>query len=82
MKINLEITDASIIFGEKAVEDLNTKELVPKMVLRRRLTRASKLVIELMSKVEFNQGRIIFGTGSINDLSCNYVWPVSGEQRL
>lgn len=63
MKINIEITDASIIFAEKIVEDLNTKELVPKMVLRRRLTRASKLVIELMSKVEFNQGRIIFGTG-------------------
>ena len=63
MKINLEITDASIIYDEKKIEDLNTKELVPKMVLRRRLTRASKLVIELMSRVEFNQGRIIFGTG-------------------
>ena len=63
MKINLEITDASIIYDEKKIKDLNTKELVPKMVLRRRLTRASKLVIELMSRVEFNQGRIIFGTG-------------------
>ncbi|MAD41101.1 MAG: hypothetical protein CL623_01745 [Arcobacter sp.] len=63
MKINLEIIDASNIFAQKSVEDLNTKELVPKMVLRRRLTRASKLVIELMSKVEFTQGRIIFGTG-------------------
>lgn len=63
MKINIEIIDASLIFAKKIVEDLNTKELVPKMVLRRRLTRASKLLIELMSKVEFNKGRIIFGTG-------------------
>lgn len=62
MKINLEILNASYIFDEKEITNLNTKELVPKMMVRRRLTRASKLVIELLSKVNFKQGRIIFGT--------------------
>ena len=62
MKINLEIIDAKFIFAEKSIEDLNTKVLVPKMVLRRRLTRSSKLVIELLSKINTNKERIIFGT--------------------
>ena len=62
MRINLEILEASYLFGEKEVEDLNTKELVPTMVLRRRLTPAAKLIIELMSKVDFKVGRIIYGT--------------------
>lgn len=62
MKINLEILSASYLFGEKEVENLNTKELVPAMILRRRLTRASKLIIELMSNVGFKEGRIIYGT--------------------
>lgn len=62
MKINLEIIDAEFIYAEKSIENLNTKEIVPKMVLRRRLTRSSKLVIELMSKINTNKERIIFGT--------------------
>lgn len=62
MKINLEILDASYIFANEAVSDLNTKKLVPKMVLRRRLTRASKLVIELMENIDAKDKRIVFGT--------------------
>lgn len=62
MKINLEILSSAYLFGEKEIENLNTKELVPAMLLRRRLTRASKLVIELISKVDFTDGRIIYGT--------------------
>jgi hypothetical protein len=62
MKINLEILAASYLFGKEEVENLNTKELVPTMVLRRRLTRSAKLIIELISKVDFKDGRIIYGT--------------------
>jgi len=62
MKINLEILNASYIFDEKEITDLNIKELVPKMIIRRRLTRASKLVLELISNTDFKDGRIIFGT--------------------
>lgn len=63
MKINLEIIDAAFLYDEKEITNLNTKELVPKMVLRRRLTRASRLLIELIAKVGFENGRIIYGTG-------------------
>ena len=63
MKINLEILDASYIYNEIEVENLKTKEIVPKMILRRRLTKASKLVLELMNNVNFQHGRIVYGTG-------------------
>lgn len=62
MKINLEILDSAYLFGEKEIENLNTKEFVPTMVLRRRLTKAAKLVIELMNNVKFTDGRIVYGT--------------------
>ena len=62
MKINLEILESSYLFGDKEIENLNTKELVPTMVLRRRLTKAAKLVIELINNVKFDNGRIIYGT--------------------
>lgn len=62
MTINLEILNAAFLLAPTQVEDLNTKALVPKMVFRRRLTRASKLVVELMDKVDFKQGRIMYGS--------------------
>ena len=54
MIINLEILEASYIYDKEEVLNLNTKILVPKMIQRRRLTRASKLIIELISKINFN----------------------------
>lgn len=62
MNINLEILDASYLYAKDYIEELNTKQLVPKMILRRRLTRAAKLLIEVSSRVNFKQGRIIYGT--------------------
>jgi len=62
MKINLEIVNNAHLKAPILVEDLNTKILVPKMVFRRRLTRASKLAIELLHLVEFGKGRIIYGS--------------------
>lgn len=62
MEINLEILDATYIFNENEVKDLKTKELVPQMIFRRRLTRASKLLIELLSKIEIDNNRIIYGS--------------------
>lgn len=62
MKINLEITNSAYLLGKTLVEDLNTKVLVPKMVFRRRLTRASKLAVELIHKVNFEEGRIMYGS--------------------
>lgn len=62
MKINLEIIEAAFLYDKEEIKDLNTKELVPKMMLRRRLTRASKLFIELINKVGFKEGRVIYGS--------------------
>ena len=62
MNINLEILESAYLIGEQTIENLNTKELVPTMVFRRRLTQASKLIIELMNKVNFTQGRIMYGS--------------------
>lgn len=62
MNINLEILNSSYIYAPTQIEELNTKVLVPKMVTRRRLTRASKIAIYLNSLCEFEDGRIIFGS--------------------
>ena len=62
MNINLEILDAAYIFDEKEIENLRTKELVPKMVQRRRLTRAAKIVLFLADKISFEKGRIVYGS--------------------
>lgn len=62
MKINLEILGSAYLLGKKSLENLRTKELVPNMMVRRRLTRASKVVIELKDLVGFEDGRVICGS--------------------
>ena len=69
MKINLQILDSSYIYAPINIEELNTKKLVPKMVTRRRLTRAAKIAIYLADKVNFNQGRIVYGNSYGEPLS-------------
>lgn len=68
MRINLEILESAYVYAPKEIEALNTKELVPKMVTRRRLTRAAKIAIYLADKVSFLNGRIIYGS-SFGELS-------------
>lgn len=68
MTINLEILDSTYIYAPKEIEELNTKDLVPKMMVRRRLTRAAKIAIYLADKVSFTNGRIIYGS-SFGELS-------------
>ncbi|WP_309498420.1 beta-ketoacyl synthase chain length factor [Sulfurovum sp.] len=68
MRINLEILESAYVYAPKEIEELNTKELVPKMLTRRRLTRAAKLAIYLANKVSFLNGRIIYGS-SFGELS-------------
>jgi len=63
MTINLEILNATCIYDEKEILELKTKELVPKMVTRRRLTRAAKIAIFLANAVDFKVGRVIYGSG-------------------
>lgn len=68
MKINLEILDSAYVYAPREIGELNTKELVPKMVVRRRLTRAAKIAVYLVDKISFSKGRIIYGS-SFGELS-------------
>jgi hypothetical protein len=62
MKINLKILSTQFISAKDKCEDLEEKALVPKMMLRRRLTRSSKVAIYLASKVDYTNERIVFGS--------------------
>jgi len=68
MRINLEILESAYVYHHREIEELNTKELVPNMMTRRRLTRAAKIAIYLADKVSFLNGRIIYGS-SFGELS-------------
>ena len=60
--INLEIIDSAYVYADYEIEGLNIKTLVPKMMTRRRLTRAAKIAIYLSDKVDFKKGRIVYGS--------------------
>lgn len=63
MIVNLEILSSVSLLGKEHIEELNTKELVPQMLMRRRLTQASKLVIEAISKLDIKGNeRVICGS--------------------
>lgn len=62
MTLNLEIIDAAYVYAKAEIDTLNTKELVPKMVFRRRLTRAAKISVFLADRVNFSDGRIMYGS--------------------
>lgn len=63
MSINLEILSSAYLLGEPTLETLNTASIVPNMLMRRRLTRASKIAIELISKLNIQeQYRLICGS--------------------
>jgi len=63
MKINLKILSSHFVSAKEKCDNLDEKTLVPKMMLRRRLTRSSKIAIYLASKVGYTNERIVFGSG-------------------
>ena len=83
MKISLEILASAYLLGEKNVSELRTKELVPNMMLRRRLTRGAKLVVELCDRVGFHQGRILCGSayGELG-MSENILTAIKNEEPI
>lgn len=62
MKLNLEILDAHYIYEKDTIEELDMKRIVPKMMVRRRLTQNAKILLYLADKIASNQERIIFGS--------------------
>ena len=69
MKVNVEIVKKALIHNPIKIENLNEKELVKKMMIRRRLSRSSKILVYLANECDFKTGRIIYGSayGELGD---------------
>ncbi len=69
MKVNIEIVKKALVHDPLKIETLNEKELVKKMMTRRRLSRSSKILIYLANECEFKTGCMIYGSayGELGD---------------
>lgn len=69
MKVNIEIVKKALVHHPLRIDNLNEKELVKKMMIRRRLSRSSKILIYLANKCEFKTGSVIYGSsyGELGD---------------
>lgn len=84
MNINLEILSSAYLLGPKSLELARIKELVPTMMVRRRLTKAAKILVELYNSVEhFEGGRIICGSafGEL-ETTANILNAIKDEQPI
>lgn len=62
MNVNIEIVNSALIHNNIHIEALNEKELVKNMMIRRRLSRSSKILIYLADKCNFQEGKMIYGS--------------------
>jgi len=61
-KVAIKIVSAAKVYAPKRIEDLDEKRLVPNMMMRRRLTRNSKVMLYLSDKCNFKGGKIVYGS--------------------
>ena len=61
-KVAINIINAAKIYAPTKIEDLEEKRIVPKMMLRRRLTRNAKIMLYIADKCEFNGGKIVYAS--------------------
>lgn len=61
-KVALKIVNAAKIKAPQKIEDLDEKRIVPKMLLRRRLTRSAKIMLYLSDKCGFSGGKVVYGS--------------------
>ena len=59
-KVALNIISAAKVYADVKIEELDDKRLVPKMMLRRRLTRNSKIMLYIADRCEFTGGKIVY----------------------
>ena len=60
--VSLNIVSSAKIYAPTKIESLDEKRLVPNMMMRRRLTRSSKVMIFLADKCGFKNGKIVYGS--------------------
>ncbi len=61
-KVAINIINAHKIYAKTKLEDLDEKRLVPSMMVRRRLTRNSKVMLYLSDRCNFSGTKIVYGT--------------------
>ena len=61
-KIAVNIISASKIYAPQKIEDLEEKRIVPKMIIRRRLTRNAKIMLYIADKCAFDGGKIVYAS--------------------
>ena len=61
-KVAVNIISASKIYAPQKIEDLEEKRIVPKMIIRRRLTRNAKIMLFIADKCAFNGGKIVYAS--------------------
>lgn len=61
-KVVINIINAAKIYAPTKIEDLEDKRIVPKMMLRRRLTRNAKIMLYIADKCKFSGGKIVYAS--------------------
>jgi hypothetical protein len=61
-KVALNIISSHKVYAKERIENLQEKRLVPSMMIRRRLTRNSKVMLYLSDKCGFDGSKIVYGT--------------------
>jgi len=61
-RVVLEIKSGYKVYGVKKIEDLQEKRIVPKMIIRRRLTRNAKIMLYLADMCGFEGGKIVYAS--------------------
>ena len=62
MRVAVNIISASKIYAPVKIQDLEDKRIVPKMMIRRRLTRNAKIMLYLADKCGFKGGKIVYAS--------------------
>ena len=62
MKMNFKVNAVAKVYAESKCDNLDEKRLVPKMMLRRRLTRSAKIMIHLSDQCGFSDGPVVYGS--------------------
>ena len=60
--VALKILSSAKIYAPQKLENLDEKRLAPSMMIRRRLTRNSKVMLFLADKCDFKDGKIVYGS--------------------
>ena len=62
MKMNFIVKATAKVAAETKCETLDEKRIVPKMMLRRRLTRGSRIMVYLADACGFSDGAVVYGS--------------------